>query len=132
LHFLSASAYRKHDDLPRQAQDKQTHETLKQKDDDGFLSLRISETTSCGDPPSPLNKTLPNVLIIGDSISAGDGAHGTYGPGKQGWHGGYAGGMQMVFWFTFMQQSSFYQDRLGIDMGKLNREHCVMQESSSC
>ena len=25
---------------------------------------------SCGDPPSPLSKTLPNVLIIGDSISA--------------------------------------------------------------
>jgi len=24
---------------------------------------------SCGDPPSPLNKSLPNVLVIGDSIS---------------------------------------------------------------
>jgi len=35
-------------------------------------------TTTCGNPPSPLNTTMPNVLIIGDSISApGSG----YGPG---------------------------------------------------
>ena len=35
---------------------------------------------SCGNPPSPLSKTLPNVLIIGDSISEpGSG----YGPGVE-------------------------------------------------
>lgn len=36
------------------------------------------EVGSCGNPPAPLSKTVPNVLIIGDSISEpGSG----YGPG---------------------------------------------------
>ena len=38
------------------------------------------ETMSCGNPPAPLSTTLPNVLIIGDSISEpGSG----YGPGVE-------------------------------------------------
>eukprot|EP00729_Bicosta_minor_P002814 gene2814-15504_t len=38
------------------------------------------EVGSCGNPPAPLSKTVPNVLIIGDSISEpGSG----YGPGVE-------------------------------------------------
>lgn len=41
---------------------------------------RAPATMSCGNPPAPLSKTLPNVLIIGDSISEpGSG----YGPGVE-------------------------------------------------
>ena len=41
---------------------------------------RMPATMSCGDPPAPLSTKLPNVLIIGDSISEpGSG----YGPGVE-------------------------------------------------
>ena len=43
-------------------------------------SSSMPDTMSCGNPPAPLSTTLPNVLIIGDSISEpGSG----YGPGVQ-------------------------------------------------
>ncbi len=44
------------------------------------VSNAPTETMSCGNPPAPLSTTLPNVLIIGDSISEpGTG----YGPGVE-------------------------------------------------
>ena len=33
------------------------------------IALQSAHPLSCGDAPTPLNKSLPNVLIIGDSIS---------------------------------------------------------------
>ena len=43
-------------------------------------SSSMPDTMSCGNPPAPLSTTLPNVLIIGDSISEpGSG----YGPGVE-------------------------------------------------
>ena len=45
-----------------------------------LASSTMSGAASCGNPPAPLSATLPNVLIIGDSISeAGSG----YGPGVE-------------------------------------------------
>jgi len=44
-------------------------------------SLTEGQPLACGDPPAPLSKTLPNVLVIGDSISMpGSG----YTPGVKG------------------------------------------------
>jgi hypothetical protein len=41
-------------------------------------SSSMTDTMSCGDPPAPLSTVLPNVLIIGDSISEPSSG---YGPG---------------------------------------------------